>query len=273
MRRLPVLLLVVTTGLCFATDAAYSDQGRIASAKHQYLRVNGKPYALEVYRRPSTRPAAAPTLVFFHGGAWSRGSSGQFRRQALFLIKRADLVVISVDYPVKRNPVQSTRAAQTAVCWVRRNSQHLGVELDRVALSGGSAGGQLALAAYLADASDVPECQGLERPYAAALILFNPVLRTEGKWERRFHASLGAISPITLLKRPLPPTIIFQGAGDTVAPLAEAQQFVRAAHELGSNQVNLVTFEGRRHGFFNRHEFAATMEATLAFLRQLGWLG
>ena len=84
-----------------------------------------------------------PAIVFFFGGGWNGGSPGQFRTQAAYLAERG-MVAILVDYRVRSR--QGTLAnvavsdARAAIRWVRANAGRLGVDPDRIAASGGSAG-------------------------------------------------------------------------------------------------------------------------------------
>jgi len=240
-----------------------------------YRETDGGKFYLDIYEAGGgDRSAVRASLVFFHGGGWSRGGKGQFRRQAGILSRDTQLVTISVDYPTNRNPLESTEFALAATCWIKKNAAKLGIDPARIAVSGGSAGGQLAAAVVLSRSLDVPECRQVQQPYASALILFNPVLDLKGRWERRFGVGLSAISPIDLLDRPLPPTLILQGTADRTTPIRIARRFVAKAKDLGSTDVQLVEFADRGHGFFNRAntgDLDATMAAVVGFLRRLGW--
>lgn len=264
----PLLLAVVL----LSGGASSAALAKAARSEQTYLQTGGRSFQLDIYSTPRVGHEPAPALVFFHGGAWTEGGRGVFRRQALALTDTSRLVVFSADYPLNRDPVESTRAAQAAICWVRKNAGRLGVDIDRIAVSGASAGGQLAVAAALAEGLDVPQCEGVARPWANAFVLFNPALDLKGKWENKLGLKLREVSPVDLLRAPLPPTIIFQGSADTVTPLRNAELFVDKARQLGAAQVELHVYAGRTHGFFGREDFTSTMDRTRAFLDGLGWL-
>jgi acetyl esterase/lipase len=95
-----------------------------------------------------------PCLVWLHGGAFRMGDLNMPEADwtARQICERAGAVVVSVDYrlcvdgvtyPVPHDDVVA------AVRWVRGNAVPLGVDADRIALGGASAGGNLATGAAL----------------------------------------------------------------------------------------------------------------------------
>jgi acetyl esterase/lipase len=85
-----------------------------------------------------------PAMILFFAGGWNGGNPMQFNSQAQYFMKRG-MVSILVDYRVKsRNGVQAkycVEDAKSAVRWVRKNAARLGIDPDRIAVGGGSAGG------------------------------------------------------------------------------------------------------------------------------------
>ena len=93
----------------------------------------------------------ARALVHFHGGGWTLGTLDSVDGICRELAVRADAVVVSVDYrlaPEHPFPVAVDEAA-AAVAWVAKTADALGVDRDRIGVSGTSAGGALAVAASL----------------------------------------------------------------------------------------------------------------------------
>jgi acetyl esterase/lipase len=214
-----------------------------------------------------------PALVLFHGGAWARGDADEFARQSPWLSQRAGLVVFSVNYPTHRNPVESTLAAMAAICWVKSHANELGIDQNRIAAGGGSAGGQLALIAAIAPTHlDVPGCKQVSLPYVEALVLFNPVIDLSGKWERLLKMKLRDVSPMDALQGPLPPTLIVQGTLDRIAPIVKTRRFIEKAKKLGAGNIQMIEYPGREHGFFNKEpDTESTLQDSLEFLRKIGW--
>ena len=88
-----------------------------------------------------------PAIVFFFGGGWKAGNPAQFEQHCRYLASQG-MVAMTADYRVlSRHKSLANKAvedAESAIRWVRENAQRLGVDPNRVAAGGGSAGGHLA---------------------------------------------------------------------------------------------------------------------------------
>jgi acetyl esterase len=97
-------------------------------------------------------PAPAPTVVFFHGGGWVLCDVDLYDGVARQIAKRSGMRVLSVDYalaPEHRFPVPLEDCI-AAARWAVREGASLGIDTNRLALAGDSAGANLALATLLA---------------------------------------------------------------------------------------------------------------------------
>ena len=97
-------------------------------------------------------PAPAPAVVFLHGGGWVLCSIDIYDGVARQLAKRSGLRLVSVDYalaPEHPFPVPLDDCV-AAVRWVIENgAQEFGIDPERIAIAGDSAGANLALATCL----------------------------------------------------------------------------------------------------------------------------
>jgi acetyl esterase len=87
-----------------------------------------------------------PGLVFFHGGGWVLCDLDTHHVICTALARRAKAVVVSVDYrlaPEHRYPA-AVEDAYAALKWVAKNAEQLGINPERIAVAGESAGGNLA---------------------------------------------------------------------------------------------------------------------------------
>lgn len=115
-------------------------------------RADGGPgLALRLFR-PEGAPAAAPALVYLHGGGWTIGDLDTHDVLCRQLARDSGGVVIAVDY--RLGPEHPFPAAVddslAAWRWVQAQSGSLGVDPTRVAVGGDSAGGNLAAVVCLA---------------------------------------------------------------------------------------------------------------------------
>jgi acetyl esterase len=227
-----------------------------------------------------------PAIVFFFGGGWVGGSPTQFEPQSRHLAGRG-MVAIVADYRVKTRqdakPADCVSDAKACVRWVRANASRLGIDPERIAVGGGSAGGHLAASTAtvpgLDDAKDDKSVSCLPN----ALVLFNPgtVMAPfpgldlkgfgAGLDKAKFGCEPTEISPLHHVKKGTPPTIIFHGKADTTVPYSTVEKFAEVMKTAG-NRCELVGYEGQPHGFFNKAKYAETLAATDAFLVSLGYL-
>jgi acetyl esterase/lipase len=242
-----------------------------------------------------------PAMVFFFGGGFRSGSPGQFAKHCEYLTDRG-MVAITADYRVLERhgtrPDASVADAKSAMRHVRANAARLGIDPNRIAASGGSAGGYLAAALATLDGLDDPGDDLSVSANPNALVLFNPGLVSAdipGKielgeerhktdelsiaislGERWGSTPLESVSPYHNVKLGIAPAIIFHGTGDTTIPYQTAAVFWEKMQEE-SNRCELVGYDGAGHGFFNygregNAAFADTVNKMDAFLVSLGYL-
>jgi acetyl esterase len=238
------------------------------------------------HKATDTRPA----IVFFFGGGWTNGSPGQFVHQCQYLASRG-MVAVTADYRVKaRHGVkvpQCVADAKAAIRYVRANVKKLGVDPDRIASGGGSAGGHLGACVGVVPGLEGESDDSSVSSRSNAMVLFNPVmtlapakglsLEYKAKLEQRreqWGIDPAAISPYHHIKKGQPPVIMFFGTADRL--LESAEIFDKAYRDVG-NRSELKTWAGQGHGFFNAGRgdnkyFIETMRDADEFLTSLGYL-
>jgi acetyl esterase/lipase len=227
-----------------------------------------------------------PAIVFFFGGGWTSGSPTQFEPQSRHLASRG-MIAIVADYRVKSRqnakPADCVSDAKACVRWVRANAVRLGIDPERIAVGGGSAGGHLAASVGTLPGLDTAKDDKSVSCLPNALVLFNPatVLTTfpgldlkgfgAGLDKEKFGCEPTEISPIHHVKKGTPPTIIFHGKADTTVPYSTVEKFTEVMKAAG-NRCELIGYEGQPHSFFNKSKYAETLAAADDFLVSLGYL-
>ena len=227
-----------------------------------------------------------PAIVFFFGGGWTSGSPTHFEPQSRYLASRG-MIAIVADYRVKSRqdakPADCVSDAKACVRWVRANAARLGIDPNRIAVGGGSAGGHLAASVATLPGLDTAKDDKSVSCLPNALVLFNPgtaMAPFPGLDLKGFGADLDKekfgcepteISPIHHVKKGVPPTIIFHGKADTTVPYSTVEKFTEVMKAAG-NRCDLIGYEGEKHSFFNKSKYAETLAAADDFLVSLGYL-
>lgn len=218
--------------------------------------------------------AKVPAIVLFHGGGFKAGSVNQFLQQANRLAARG-MVAIRVRYRLTSSSgvqiIDCVEDAISAMRWVRANSGKLGIDPDRIAAGGGSAGGYLAAASLLMDHVNAKTDPAGVSAKPNALVLFNPAFGNrvrEAGVDPRDPDGKGNL--LQYVKPDQPPMIQFFGTEDPLLP--RAREFMDVCKKAG-NRCELVTYEGVGHSFFNKDKYLGlTLAEADKFLVGLGWL-
>lgn len=222
-----------------------------------------------------------PAIIFFFGGGWKGGSPTQFLSQGDYLAKRG-MVVFLADYRVasrqKTTPKECVLDGSSAIRYVRQHAKRLGVDPNRIAAGGGSAGGHVAATTGICEGFDEPDENLKISSRSNALVLFNPVYDNspDGYGHDRVKNWFPAISPMHNITEDDPATIVFLGEKDNLIPVKTAEEFQYLQKRLGIHS-ELYTYKDQPHGFFNLSKggpdiYKDTVLKTDAFLMKLGYL-
>jgi acetyl esterase len=258
-----------------------------------YKTVDDTKLNLYIYYPPGHKPTdKRAAIVFFFGGGWTNGSPGQFEQHCKHLASRG-MVAITADYRVaSRHQVKAASCvadAKSAIRYVRKEATRLGVDPNRIAAGGGSAGGHLAACTGVIQGFDETGEDLSISSVPNAMALFNPAVvlaPAEGlnrvneervsSLKERMGVEPKLLSPYHQVKAGAPPTIVFHGKADNTVPYVTVELFTKAMTDAG-NKCTLVGYEGQAHGFFNygrggNEYYEKTIVALDDFLAGLGYL-
>lgn len=278
--RLPVLLSAIFA-TTFAASAGHAAEP--VGTKHVYKKIAGRELALYVTKPNDWKATdSRPAIVFFHGGGWTGGAPGQFTEHSKYFASRG-LVCVQVQYRLldRKNsdpPEVCVRDAKSGMRWVRSRASELGIDPDRIASGGGSAGGHLAAFVGMVEGNDDPADDLTVSPKSNAMLLFNPVFDNgPGGWgAKRVGDRFKEFSPFHNVTKDDPPAIVFLGSKDALIPVKTAQDFQKSMKASGVG-CEVMIFDGMTHGFFNHGKhggkpYFETVTACDRMLEKLGWV-
>ncbi len=242
-----------------------------------YASVGDRDLHLDLYV-PETRPAnPMPLIVWIHGGGWRGGSKEGLRRPGPIL-EQGGYILASVEYRLSGEAIFPAAIAdcKAAVRWLRANAAEYGIDPDRVAVWGSSAGGHLV--ALLGTAGDVKEWdaihaenQDVSSKPTIVCNWFGPTdfLRMNDFEGRIDHNAAGSqesefiggpiqehpdkaqrANPITYVSPDDPPMLLMHGEKDRAVPYNQSELLYAALQEAGV-ESRLYKVVGADHGFRN----------------------
>nr|QIQ10812.1 Acetyl esterase [uncultured bacterium] len=237
-----------------------------------YLTASNWEAKLDVYRPAA--PGPHPTILHIHGGGWTGGSRKSVVLRALPYLQMG-FAVVNVSYRLAR-VAPAPAAVEDCLCalkWIAQNAKEYGFDLSRLAVTGYSAGGHLALTTGMvpATAGLDRQCAGAPLPQVTAIVNWfgitdvNELL--EGANRRTYavewlaslenrEAVARRVSPLTYVRQDLPPVLTIHGDADPVVPYTHGTR-LHAALQSAGVASELVTMEGAAHTY--QDGFTASM--------------
>lgn len=221
-----------------------------------------------------------PAAIFFHGGGWHGGTPDQFYPQCRYLALRG-MPTFTVEYRTinrfKTTPAECVIDGKSAVRWIRSQATQLGIDPNRIAVGGGSAGGHIAAATAFCPGFLEPNTDTTVSHLPNALILYNPVFDNgpNGFAHGLVKPYWRNISPIHNIGNNPPPSIILTGEKDKLLPVATVKKYQTLIQQHGG-RCDLHIYPGKEHAFFNlwvsKPDLASTIIHIDNFLTSLGYL-
>jgi acetyl esterase/lipase len=225
-----------------------------------------------------------PGVIVFHGGGWIQSTKETTMNALCLPFLKEGFVVCNVEYRVARlgaSPAPAPAAAVDALKaakWFVEHADKYGVDVNRVVVTGASAGGHLALMVGMA----TPEAKlGPVVKVAAVVNGYGPadvadlIERGTGfavEWlpEQEGRMDLARrLSPMTYVRKELPPILTVQGANDRTVPVEQNVRLTEALKAAGAD-AELVIVTGAGHGFTT--QWPDVHRQVFEFLRKRGVL-
>jgi len=246
---------------------------------------------LDVYaQRNSSGPT--PTVIHIHGGGWVAGAKEGSILNLLPYIEMG-CSAVSVEYRLAKVSLApaAVEDCRLALRWVFENAKKYGFDTSRIVMTGGSAGGHLALMTGMLDSTagfDSPNEWDQTNPHMKVAAIVNWFGITDvkdllaGPDRQNYAVSwLGSqpnreelaarVSPITYVRRGLPPILTIHGDNDELVPYSHAVRLHKALDKAGVEN-HLITIPGGHHGGFTRDQMIMIYGAIREFLKKNGVL-
>lgn len=236
-----------------------------------YAGANNHAARLDVYvPRDASATPPVPTVIYIHGGGWEGGDKNS---SVLRLLPYLEMGWAAVNVDYRAGPATAPAAVEDCRCalrWVIRNAQKYKLDVNKLVVTGESAGSHLALTTGMLPASAGldGDCSGKEELKVAAIVNWYGVTDVvdlfEGPDQEGFAVRwlsgranskeiARRVSPLQYVRAGLPPILTIHGDADTVAPYNQAVRLHKALDDAKvPNQ--LLTIPGGTHGGFKRDE-------------------
>ena len=247
---------------------------------------------LDIYRpKDSAKDERLPAVIQVHGGGWILGSRAAQGIPLLNHMAANGWIGFNIDYWLSPRATLPDHVVDVkrAIAWVRENADELGVDPERIAITGGSAGGHLtALAALTSDDPTLqPGFEDADTSVMAAVPFYGLYDLTDLGIYSRYRDWLFEkvvlkariddepelyrdVSPAHRVSEDAPPFLIFHGDQDTLVPVEDARAFTKKLEQTSRNPVLYVEMPGAEHAFdiFPSLRTARVVECIERFLRK-----
>jgi len=216
---------------------------------------------LDVLEPAGSGTAARPGVIVFHGGGWVHSGKETAYTSLCLPYLEHGFVVANVEYRVASQATAPSAVTDALVAtrWFFKHAKQYNVDVKRIVVTGGSAGGHLALmvgmtpkSAHLGPVSPIAAVVDGYGITDAVELLAGPHHQSwDTDWipEGPARVELAQkVSPMTYVRHDLPPIFIAQGADDPTVP---PEQSVRLHNALDMDKVpnQLEIVPNAKHGF------------------------
>lgn len=249
-----------------------------------YTEVNGWKGRADLYLPPNNGKPT-PVIINIHGGGWNHGDKEGQGGFSLYF--KQGYAVANMEYrlmQVAKAPgcVEDTRCM---LIYLIKNAKALNIDVNKIIISGTSAGAHLALMGGLLanDHRFDTNCPGVDNVKVAAIISKyaisdvwdwgNGVIKSKSvaNWlgANNNAAFAKTVSPITYVTKNSPPTFVAHGNADTTVPYQQSVDLHKKLVEMGV-KTEFITVEGGGHGKWTKEQNADVDKAVLKFLKEVG---
>ncbi|WP_256010092.1 alpha/beta hydrolase [Desertivirga xinjiangensis] len=261
-------------------------QGYTSQINVIYTQVKGWDGKMDLYLPPKEK-GPSPVVINIHGGGWNKGSKDTQSGFSTFFKK--GYAVANIGYRLSQVATAPAAVEDTrcALIYLIKNAKELNIDVNKIVIMGGSAGGHLALMGGLLGNNHTfdTNCKGVNNVKVAAIIDKYGITDV-GDWAYGKNITsksavmwLGdkasdvnfrnSVSPITYVTKNSPPVFIVHGDADPVVPYQQSQELHKKLVEAGV-KTEFITVEGGLHGKFTKEKNSELNVKIMEFLKSVG---
>ena len=238
-----------------------------------------KETVLDIMQPKAAATGKRPGMLVIHGGGWVGGTKEQVVESFCLPYVEKGFVVANVEYRLAK--VAPAPAAVMDVLkaadWFRRNAGRYNVDGKRIAVIGNSAGGHLALmvgmtakSAKLGPTGKVAAVINIYGITDVADQLSGPNTRDYAvTWVPDEPGRLELarrVSPMTYVRRDLPPILTVHGDADETVPYEHGTNLTKALRQAGAT-AEMISVPQGKHGF-SKEQWAGVLPQIFKFLER-----
>lgn len=290
MRKIFVSFCIALSASGFAQDSvAYKPvelpSGFTSQLNVVYTKVDDWEGKMDLYLPNSSKPT--PVVINIHGGGWNHGvKESQTGFNTFF---KVGFAVANIEYRLTGQATAPAAVddARCALIYLIKNAAALNIDVNKIVVMGGSAGGHLALMAGMLgnDHRFDGNCPGVENVKVAAIIDKygitdvwdwgygpNKTSKSATAWlgkyakDEKFAAS---VSPLSYVSKNTPPVFIVHGDADPTVPYQQSVDFHKKLEAAGV-KTEFITVPGGLHGKFEKEKNSEINKEIIAFLKSVG---
>jgi acetyl esterase/lipase len=301
VKYLPLILLLNITAASCAQPGA-TDVSGIKRKWQDITYANRSPAEkLDIYL-PDSGDGPFPVIIHVHGGAFMAGDKADGQLNPMLNGLKRGYAVVSINYRLSGEALfpANIHDVKAAIRWVKANAATYKLNAQKIALWGGSAGGNLvALAGTSADVKELEDLT-LGNPDQSSrvqavvdwfgptdFLLMDPQLKETGNGKpdhseanspesklmgqkiTEVPEKVKLANPETYITKDDPPFLIEHGTKDHLVPTQQSVLFAGKLETVtGKDHVKLVLLEGAGHGG-PQFDSKENMETVFTFLDKI----
>jgi acetyl esterase/lipase len=216
---------------------------------------------LDILQPATASLGKRPGVIVIHGGGWVNGTKeGMVKKHCMPYLEKG-FVVCNVEYRLAKAAKAPAAVSDVlkAAKWFRDNAKRYSVDTDRIVVTGGSAGGHLALMVGLTPGSAK---LGPEADVAAVVNWYgitDVMDQVSGPNKRKYAVEwlpaqdgrmelARLVSPLTYVRKKAPAILTIHGDADPTVPYDHGVRLTRALRDKKAD-AELISVPGGGHGF------------------------